>query len=190
MNQQAQGVVVSFDDDRGFGFIRTPDLREDVFVHVSAVPGNRRLRPGQRVWFSIEQGDRGPRAVRVIPGTVGLTPAQSFALGLGGFLVVGMIGLGMAGMPWIVAWIVLLNAATLAVWAWDKHRAVRNRRRVPEVVLLGLAAIGGSVGAWIGISWLGHKRRKSGFILMMSAITALQVIGGLVQLLGFPRPPA
>lgn len=190
MSQEAQGVVVRFDDDRGFGFIRTPDLTDDVFVHVSAIQGGRRLRPGQRVRFSVEPGDRGPRAVRVVPGSVGLTPAFTAALALVGVLVAATIGLAMIGVPWLVAWFVLLNAATLAVWAWDKHRAVRDERRVPEVVLLALAAIGGSVGAWIGIFWLRHKRRKSQFLLMMSAITVLQISGALVQLLGFPETPS
>ncbi|WP_169979538.1 cold shock and DUF1294 domain-containing protein [Tautonia rosea] len=184
MSQEAQGVVVSFDDDRGFGFIRTSALKEDVFVHVSAIEGGGLLRPGQRVRFSVEPGDRGPRAVRVIPGSVGLTPARTAAVGLLGFLVVATIGLVMIGLPWQVAWLILVNAATLAVWTWDKHRAVRDGRRVPEAVLLGLAAIGGSVGAWIGIGGLGHKRRKSRFVLAMGVITGLQGIGILLWLLG------
>jgi cold shock CspA family protein/uncharacterized membrane protein YsdA (DUF1294 family) len=190
MSQEAQGVVVSFDEDRGFGFIRTPDATEDVFVHVSAIEGGGGLRPGQRVRFRVEPSDRGPRAVRVIPGTVGLTPALTAVLGVLGFIVVATIGLATIGVPWPLGWLVLVNVATLAVWAWDKYRAVRNGRRVPEAGLLGLAAIGGSVGAWIGVGWLGHKRRKSTFVLTLSAITALQVVGAVVQLLSFSQDPA
>ncbi|MEW4566710.1 cold shock and DUF1294 domain-containing protein [Tautonia sp. JC769] len=190
MTRESQGVVVSFDRDRGFGFIRTADVDEDVFVHVSAIIGSRRLRAGQHVRFRVEPGDRGPRAVRVIPGSLGLLPLLTSAWGVLGLLVAGTIGLAMAGVPWPVGWLVLVNGATLVVWAWDKHRAVRHGRRVPEIFLLGLAAIGGTVGAWIGVGWLRHKRRKSSFVLTLAAITALQGVGALVQLLTFSQGPS
>nr|WP_233578213.1 DUF1294 domain-containing protein [Tautonia sociabilis] len=67
-----------------------------------------------------------------------------------------------------------MNLATIAVWAWDKHRSVRDGRRVPERALLGLAAIGGSLGALVGVFGLGHKRRKGRFVLALAAILAAQ----------------
>ena len=72
-----QGIVVRYDADRGFGFIRSRAFwADDVFVHASAVAGNVLLHPGQRVRFSAEATDKGPRATHVEPGRRGLSPAM------------------------------------------------------------------------------------------------------------------
>jgi len=63
------GVVKSFNDQRGYGFI-TPDGGEkDVFVHSSGIqgPGQGSLREGQRVEFELTQGEKGPQASNVRP---------------------------------------------------------------------------------------------------------------------------
>jgi CspA family cold shock protein len=63
----AQGVVVGFKDDRGFGFIRPDDGGGDVFVHVRDIANADKLNQGQRVSFEIVADDRRgkPRADRV-----------------------------------------------------------------------------------------------------------------------------
>lgn len=50
-------------------------------------------------------------------------------------------------MTYIWLYLVLVNLLTAAVYIWDKHQAVAHRWRVPEARLLGLAAIGGALGA-------------------------------------------
>ena len=186
MSTESDGVVVSFDADRGFGFIRSPDYNEDVFVHVSTVEGGRAsMRPGRRVRFSAEASDQGPRAVRVVPGALGLSPTMAGALAILGPSVAATLGLRFAGVSWPVAWLLAINPMTLLAWAWDKHHAVRDHRRVPEAALLGLAAIGGIIGALIGVFAFHHKNRKPRFLIGLGLIAAAQL--GAVALLLFWR---
>ncbi len=62
-----RGTVKWFKDDKGFGFIETPE--GDVFVHHSAIEGQgfRSLHEGQEVELEIGQSEKGPRATKVHP---------------------------------------------------------------------------------------------------------------------------
>ena len=68
MSDRELGIVKWFEDARGYGFIRR-DTGGEVFVHSSAIraDGPRTLERGQRVEFSVAEGSRGPKALRVIP---------------------------------------------------------------------------------------------------------------------------
>jgi cold shock protein len=60
------GVVKSFNNEAGYGFIET-DEGELVFVHHSSIvmEGFRSLSPGAKVLFEIVVGKRGPEAKEV-----------------------------------------------------------------------------------------------------------------------------
>lgn len=57
----ARGTVTFFHDRKGYGFIDTDDVEDDVFFHMEDVGGDD-LDEGQEVEFDIEDGDEGPRA--------------------------------------------------------------------------------------------------------------------------------
>ena len=63
------GTVKWFNATKGFGFIAPEDGASDVFVHHSDIDvnGYRELTEGQRVEFSIEAGQKGPKAAQVRP---------------------------------------------------------------------------------------------------------------------------
>jgi len=62
-----------------------------------------------------------------------------------------------------VLYLLTINGATFAAFASDKRRAISGRRRVPERVLLQLAAVGGSSAALAAQQLLRHKTRKEPF---------------------------
>lgn len=80
------------------------------------------------------------------------------------------------------AYLVLINLATFGAFALDKVAAENQRRRTPEMKLLGLALIGGSAGALIAQQFLRHKTRKQPFRALLFAIIALHVIAAALWL--------
>ena len=68
MTAREQGVVKWFNDTKGCGFIQRQGS-DDVFVHFRAIQGDghRSLRDGQRVEFSVVQGQKGFQAEEVQP---------------------------------------------------------------------------------------------------------------------------
>ncbi|RFZ85575.1 cold shock domain-containing protein [Mucilaginibacter terrenus] len=57
------GTVAFFNDSKGFGFIRDLQTQESIFVHVNAL--TEQIRENDKVTFEIEQGQKGPTAVKV-----------------------------------------------------------------------------------------------------------------------------
>ncbi|RPE80967.1 DUF1294 domain-containing protein [Vulcaniibacterium tengchongense] len=75
----------------------------------------------------------------------------------------------------ILAWLLVANVLAFAVYGYDKAMARRGAARVPENSLLGLAAVGGSAGAWLAMRAFRHKTEKRGFRVAFWAIVAVQL---------------
>jgi cold shock CspA family protein len=70
-NMRTHGTLIKWNDDRGFGFIRPAKGEADIFVHISAFPGDgKRPQISELISFETEAGRDGKlRAVRVMrPG--------------------------------------------------------------------------------------------------------------------------
>ncbi|MGI9369835.1 MAG: DUF1294 domain-containing protein [Ruegeria sp.] len=81
------------------------------------------------------------------------------------------------GRMWIaVIYLWAINGLTLIAIGWDKSRASRKKRRIPERRLLWLAAIGGGPGALLGRWMFKHKTRKSSFSAWLMTILGVQGI--------------
>lgn len=77
----------------------------------------------------------------------------------------------------ILLYIVLINILTFFIYGIDKLKAKKSKWRVSENTLIGMAIIGGSIGAWLGMKiWRHktlHKKFKYGVPLILVAQTAL-----------------
>lgn len=63
MAERETGTVKWFNSTKGYGFV-TRDKGGDVFVHYSSVAGDgyRTLEEGQKVEFTVVDGQKGPQA--------------------------------------------------------------------------------------------------------------------------------
>lgn len=77
----------------------------------------------------------------------------------------------------LLLYLLLINAAGFVLMLVDKFKARKNLWRIPEATLLGVATIGGSVGALIGMYTVRHKTRHLKFTLGIPLILAVQVVG-------------
>ena len=68
MSIRETGVVKWFNGTKGYGFL-SREGKDDVFVHFSAIQaeGYKTLDEGQRVEFTVEQGEKGLQATNVVP---------------------------------------------------------------------------------------------------------------------------
>jgi|TARA_B110000240_G_C13399035_1_gene410161 CspA family cold shock protein len=62
-----QGTVKWFNEAKGFGFIEQEN-GPDVFAHFSAISGDgfKTLNEGQKVEFTVTQGQKGPQAENIV----------------------------------------------------------------------------------------------------------------------------
>ena len=76
----------------------------------------------------------------------------------------------------LLIYLAVVNILTIIVFGVDKMNAKSNRQRVRSVTLLGLAFIGGSVGALIGMYGFHHKTKKAYFTVGVPLILLMQVV--------------
>ena len=67
MSNIVSGTVKWFNESKGFGFIEQEN-GPDVFAHFSAIQsdGFKTLAEGQRVQFTVTQGQKGPQAENIV----------------------------------------------------------------------------------------------------------------------------
>ena len=61
----------------------------------------------------------------------------------------------------------LLNVIVFCVYWWDKQAAIDGTWRISERTLLGIAFVGGSLGAVTAQQMLRHKTRKEPFLSLI-----------------------
>ena len=91
------------------------------------------------------------------------------------------------GLDVVLAWLIAATVVTFLTYGYDKLIAGSGRTRVPEKVLLGLAFIGGTLGALAGMWLFRHKTAKESFRLKFWLVVAAQIVV-LVVYFGWLKP--
>lgn len=188
------GTLVTWNDERGFGFIAPQGDGPQVFVHISGFPpGAVRPVEGQSVSYGIERmRDGRTKAVAVRPARmlgIGRPGGARLPVRIGtlsylaiaAFLPVYIVAAVAWALPW---WVHALYAATSAgcfvAYALDKSAARHGSWRLGERSLLLLGLVGGWPGAIVAQQLFRHKTRKRDFVVEFWASVALNVIAFVV----------
>ena len=79
-------------------------------------------------------------------------------------------------MEYVVYYLLIVNVAAFFMYGIDKRKAIKEKWRIPERVLLGMAVMGGTVGSVFGMVVFRHKIRKWKFALGVPVIFILQIV--------------
>ncbi len=63
----------------------------------------------------------------------------------------------------------IINIISFVLYGIDKHRAIKDKWRIPEATLVGVAALGGGPGALLGMLVWHHKTKKWKFRILVPA---------------------
>ncbi len=69
---------------------------------------------------------------------------------------------------------------TFALYAWDKHLAVFDKFRIPELVLLLFSFLGGAFGALCAMILFRHKTRHKLFLICVPIFLVLQLAAVII----------
>lgn len=186
-----EGLLKSWNDERGFGFLEPLQGDEDVFVHIKAFHV-RSTRPqvGQALSFEIEVGPdgrkraknveqiRAGRALRSRPRKSTVHRGGGTLIAIPLFMVLYVVVSVLWEPPLLIAAVYLgASLITFVVYFHDKAAARRNAQRVPESSLHILALAGGWPGALLAQQFLRHKSSKKEFKLVFWATVIFNAVG-------------
>ncbi len=184
-----EGILKSWNDERGFGFIEPTQGGQEVFVHIKAFPrGTARPQLDQLLSFEVELGPQGKKRAKNVQRVQAskrraLTERQQRAqwgtatlFVLPAFLVL-MLASSIAWRPplWLPGLYIVVSLVTFMAYALDKSAATNGTRRTPESSLHLLALACGWPGALLAQQFLRHKSTKAEFRRVFWATVLLNV---------------
>ena len=188
-----EGVLKTWNDERGFGFIQPTQGGQELFVHIKSFPaGYSRPALNLKITFEVEQtADGKKRAKNVLlvrpigaaakakgKPAVRWEKASVFALVFFALLYL-MVTLIWGTPVLLAAGYVAMSLVCGLFYAHDKAAAQANEWRTPEGTLLMMGLVGGWPGAIVAQQLLRHKTSKVSFRVAFW-LTVLVNVGAFV----------
>ena len=82
-------------------------------------------------------------------------------------------------MKYFLLYLLLINALGFLLMLIDKWKAKHNRWRIPEATLMGVAALGGSIGSLLGMYTVRHKTKHPKFFVGIPVILTVQIFAAI-----------
>ncbi len=172
------GILKTWNDDRGFGFIEAMQGGQELFVHIKDFPsGTGRPSVGQELTFEVETRSDGKKKARRVqypertkrvprPRTEESAPwTTARALAIPTFVAIyACVSWRWGFSPLVLIGYSGVSLAAFLAYALDKSAAVAGRWRTAENTLHLLAILGGWPGALLAQQLLRHKTSKQSFI--------------------------
>ena len=185
------GNLRSWNDERGFGFIKPAQGGKDIFVHIKAFPpGTGRPTIGQVLTFEIEVGPNGKIRAHSVHSQVNHqapktprteSPASWTLPRLLAIPAFALVWLYVASRwsvnPMVFVAYIALSLLTFLAYAVDKSAAINGRWRTPEKTLHLLSLAGGWPGGLLAQQLLRHKCSQQSFVAVFWITVAANVAG-------------
>ncbi len=173
-NMRTKGKIISWNDEKGFGFIKPTNGSAQVFIHIKAFYNrNRRPEINQFVTYALSTdkrgrpcaadatlaGDRHPSKIKTKKNK-GLFSIAIAVI----FIIIVCISVVTSKIPpLILALYLIVSMLTFIMYAADKSAAKKGEWRIKENTLHLLSLVGGWPGALIAQKILRHKSKKESF---------------------------
>lgn len=79
-------------------------------------------------------------------------------------------------MKYLFIYLMIINVIAFLFMLSDKRKAQKRKWRIPEATLMGTAALGGSIGALMGMYLFRHKTKHIKFTLGIPLILGAQLL--------------
>ena len=79
----------------------------------------------------------------------------------------------------LFAYLLGMNAAAYILMAVDKTNAIRKARRIPEITLLLIAALGGSLGEWLRMGSPAYQKKHKKFLILVPVFLFVHIALGV-----------
>ena len=73
-------------------------------------------------------------------------------------------------------YLLIINVITFVVYGLDKLFAIKHKRRIRIITLLGLAFIGGELGGLLAMNIFHHKTNKKCFTIGLPLMLVMHII--------------
>ena len=83
-------------------------------------------------------------------------------------------------MKYLYLYLLIVNALSFLFMLTDKIKAIKGRWRIPEKTLLGICAMGGSLGGLIAMKLFRHKTLHPQFSIGIPVMLAVHVVALII----------
>jgi hypothetical protein len=79
-------------------------------------------------------------------------------------------------MEIFIGYLVIINIIAFIFYGIDKRKAIKQKWRIKESILLFFSILGGGVGSFFGMKVFHHKTQKKKFIILVPVFTIIFAI--------------
>ena len=75
-------------------------------------------------------------------------------------------------------YLIIINIISFILYGLDKYKAIHNKWRIPEMILISISFLGGGIGSILGMITFRHKTKKLSFKILntLSLLVIIYII--------------